>query len=170
MRLNDKETALTLAGLRLLQQIMQEGGTKYIPLDILAILDDADVSEGAINDIDELCENKINVAEPETTDAAIPASTTAIIKLDYNAFDKLVNEHLPQAKGKYEFVQAQECGNDTDHLFEGITAEEPSDFDKQWTLPDLERGKLDWRAHKILKLLCRKGAVKPGNYLIQVSW
>ncbi|MEJ7807550.1 MAG: hypothetical protein WKG03_16695 [Telluria sp.] len=60
MRLNTKQTAMILAGLRLLQLEM-ESGTRYMPEGIVAILDDADVGEGAISEIDELCEI-VNVA------------------------------------------------------------------------------------------------------------
>lgn len=60
MKLNTKQIAMVLAGLRLLQQEM-ESGTRYLPEGIVAILDDAGVDEGAIAEIDDLCE-MINVA------------------------------------------------------------------------------------------------------------
>lgn len=59
MNLDTKETALVLAGLRLLQAQM-EGGDRWLSEPIKAILDEADVGEGAVANIDSLCE-RINV-------------------------------------------------------------------------------------------------------------
>ena len=51
------ELALVLAGLRMLQQEMIDGGTKYLTPAVQQILDDGEVAEGAIDRIDELCES-----------------------------------------------------------------------------------------------------------------
>lgn len=64
MILNKYETALVFAGLRLLQQEMNDA-PHCLPPSIQVILDDADIGEGGIDAIDRLCEDKIDVVESE---------------------------------------------------------------------------------------------------------
>jgi len=86
MNLNKKETALALAGLRLLQILMIDA-PHQMPPNVQVILDDGDIGEGGINEVDALCENKINVVEEP--DALRVAAERLLVGLDAAGYTNL---------------------------------------------------------------------------------
>ena len=91
--------------------------------------------------------------------------------MDYKEFDALVNENIPAANNKYEFVAYEEMGNDSDKAFINVEALNPDDnLAKTYDIPQIENGDLMYKASVILSYLCWKGIIAPGNYLIQVCW
>jgi hypothetical protein len=95
---------------------------------------------------------------------------TGAVVLDYDEFDKLVNDNIPSAKGKYEIIAYEELSNDSAVVFEEVGGDYDDEFFQKLTLPDIEAGNLMYRAGSLLEVLCHKGVILPGNYIIEVSW
>lgn len=88
--------------------------------------------------------------------------------VDYYDFQEFVKEHL--GIDNYEFVQDEECSNDSSHRFS--VKEELNGYDKKAAQSILEGEKQRWgfNARAILNALYLKGAIKPGNYTITACW
>lgn len=100
--------------------------------------------------------------------------------VDYYDFDQIVNETYSNESHKtnYEFVADEECGNDEDHLFDGISRtpkytwsynEEVKARVAKWALGQAGRYE-NPTTNELLFDLCAKGVIEEGNYLIRVSW
>jgi len=85
--------------------------------------------------------------------------------MDYQEFDRLVNDNIPSANGTYEFVAYEELPNDIAKTYVA-KVDYMTDFD----VSDIESGKLMYRAGGILCYLVWKGIIEAGDYLITVCW
>lgn len=89
--------------------------------------------------------------------------------LDYQEFDKLVNEHLKPALF-YEVVPDQEWSNGEDHSF-SISEEEYTESDSEEVQDFIENIGLSFVSPALLlSELAERGVIPWGNYLIEVSW
>jgi hypothetical protein len=91
--------------------------------------------------------------------------TEAFFVLGYKEFDKLVNDNIPSADGKYNFAAGEEASNDSSHIYRVI-----NDVMLDYDLENIEGGELQYNAGVILNYLCRETIIPAGNYLIEVSW
>jgi hypothetical protein len=89
--------------------------------------------------------------------------------MDYNEFDNLVNKNLPQAKGKYEFIEEHEANNYSCYMFDANKEKCEEDFFKEYNLPEILKGQLN-NTHALFNYLCSLGILEPGSYLIKVYW
>jgi hypothetical protein len=97
----------------------------------------------------------------------------SFIEMDYHAFEKLVEKHIPALKNDgqhYSFVETEECGNDSQHTFNGITGKPDSEYDKKEIAMIIAGTAKYFGNHQVLEALCSLGAVEPGDYLITVCW
>ena len=107
------------------------------------------------------------IKKPSVT---LKIETKTIHAIDSFNLDNFIQEYLPQylsnttlteeAK-RYECIPNEEWGNDSDHEFD-VCAEED--------LLEDTGNRLDYRLYDILNLLCAKGHIAPGSYLIKVCW
>lgn len=89
-----------------------------------------------------------------------------IISVNYRDFDSFVE----QVYGiSFDFVNSEECGNDTTHSFYGIDGEH-SEYDHEDLGLFKENEKTSYVARILLNDLCRNGFIKAGDYFINVSW
>jgi hypothetical protein len=87
-------------------------------------------------------------------------------KVEYHHLEKFAIEHL--GLENYSFVQTQECGNDSSHEF---------DVGKRYHGYEEDTKKIlytklvpMYRNRAILNMLCEKGLIPQGKYLINVCW
>lgn len=122
-------------------------------------------------------------SDSTTRDACLKAKTLSVEVVDYGVFERFVSRITGR---EFSFVMEEECGNDSDHLFEGIRR--VPDFNmmyKETTPPEKIKEWFDSRtseaqewvdggdyagAYSLLQWLCVRRHVEPGNYLIQVYW
>ena len=108
------------------------------------------------------------------------------IEIDYGAFEDLVKERYGVAS--YSFVASQECGNDTQHVWDIKAGRDELDkFDRrelaEFTAQDHEDYSLcPPAAYLLLQVLLRQGAfvidrkdrpvevLTEGQFIIRVSW
>jgi hypothetical protein len=89
-----------------------------------------------------------------------------IISVNYGDFDKFVN----QVYGvNFDFVNSEECGNDTTHSFHGIDGE-VDDYDQEDLDSFKENKKNSYMTRILLNDLCKNGFIEPGDYYINVCW
>lgn len=98
-------------------------------------------------------------------------STTTIHKVNYDDFDKAINEFLKEKgaeKRDYEIVADEEFGNDCEKAFDVGKYDWaiPTDEEKESILS----GKLAWSTGKILEWMCQEGKIPSGEYLVEISW
>lgn len=111
--------------------------------------------------------------------------TLTVNVLTADEFDKLVRDHSQQSE--FEFIPAAMANNDSSYLYRNMdggkaisptsTASEEQQL-KWWqnTLDNYafwESGKADMDAigiHAIIDGFIRKGVLRPGNYIVTVSW
>ena len=60
--------------------------------------------------------------------------------------------------------------NDVDKAFTVRPLDPNNQYDENYTIPEIESGKLQYRAGGILNYLCWKGVIGAGNYLVQICW
>ena len=90
--------------------------------------------------------------------------------MGYHEFDTLVNQHVPSASGEYEFLAMEESPNDICRRFHGVKSIMEDRFAKEYGLPEIMAGKLQYHASTLLAYLCFLDVIEPGDYLIEVSW
>ena len=98
----------------------------------------------------------------------------SVTELSYSELEDLAAKHLglpKSGKNEYSFVAVQECGNDSSHQF---TVAPPSRGD-EWVDKDIARIENDkfvkmYRNDVVLDLLCEKGVLEPGEYVVTVCW
>ena len=85
------------------------------------------------------------------------------IKIPYHEFEDLVHTHIPSA-AKYEFPSDEECSSGTMRRYhvDGKLS--------QGSLRDIESGRVSFMAQHYFDKLCADGIIKPGTYLVDVSW
>ena len=98
-------------------------------------------------------------------------STTTIHKVNYNDFNKAINEFLKEKganKIDYEIVADEELGNDCAKAFDvgKYNWAIPSENEKQ----EIINGKLAWSTGKILEWMCQEEKIPSGEYLVKISW
>ena len=71
--------------------------------------------------------------------------------MDYKEFNVLVNANILSAKGNYEFIAEEEMANDSDKAYYVKALDPNNDYDKKYTIPDIEGGKLQYQAGSILE-------------------
>ncbi len=91
--------------------------------------------------------------------------------MEYQELDALVNENIPSANGKYDFVSCEEANNDSSYAYHGIAPMDVEDeLVKTVELDEIMEGNLAYKIGAILEYLCYLKAIEPGNYLIEVCW
>jgi hypothetical protein len=114
----------------------------------------------------------------------LKTTTFCYQKVDYRDLELFVQEVYGR---EWDFIAAQECGNDSDHTFNPTGTH--FDLEKAQAgakgrgayVPGLDRGDAariaGWlagdsfpSAHTILDDLVVRGLIQPGNYLVSVSW
>lgn len=90
--------------------------------------------------------------------------TKTVINMEYDELDALINEHIPSANGEYEFIAYQEANNGSLYSFDVDSRVAPSDREK------IEKGDLMWQAGGLLDMLCEKGVIPAGEYIVEVFW
>lgn len=89
-----------------------------------------------------------------------------IIEIDYNELEQLVYDKL--GFKQYDFVCAQECGNDSSHSF--VVDGKISKWDKE-NLDKWAEGKdMAYGNQTVLNALCAKGFIEAGEYIVSVYW
>lgn len=102
----------------------------------------------------------------------------SVILVEYGDLEDLIKETFGH---EFSIPEDLECNNDTYHLFRNITEHvgvtffnNGSSFKADWTIDDLnefkEAGNHNGLLRTILEELCRLGKIKPGHYLVNVSW
>lgn len=101
--------------------------------------------------------------------------TETVISVNYGDLDAFVE----QVTGRtFDFVFAEECGNDTSHMFEVVGGRGKCSLET-WTR-GMEEAEY-WIANgdgeyggcgagTLLDWLCSKGHIEPGNYRVDVCW
>jgi hypothetical protein len=91
-----------------------------------------------------------------------------IIEINHTELEAIVNNHYG-IKG-YEFVETQECDNDSCHPFDvrAVVGHDAHDLEK---LKLVREDKTPTRCNRvILRDLVLAGVLEPGEYLVDVSW
>lgn len=90
-----------------------------------------------------------------------------IYEVDHRDLEEFVEKHLGF---RYDFVQANEVGNDS--TTEVWLPGEPEGYDRQEAEELIEKGaNNEWSpAHIVMNALRIRGLVEPGTYLINVCW
>lgn len=100
----------------------------------------------------------------ELTGYPAKLKTKTVHYLDYGDFDNIVNTHFPGIN--FEFVIAEECGNDSAQTFNSVGKYPLSDYDRQ----EIDSGRTQFMARNYLEALVEKGAIPPGDYVVEVCW
>lgn len=94
-----------------------------------------------------------------------------ILNVDSYDFETFVHEIYPNCQ--YEFQADMECGNDTQHSFDGIDGTNGV-LGWKWDEPKIEQFKrgewIGYFTRVILEDLCRNGHIPAGDYLISISY
>jgi hypothetical protein len=98
-------------------------------------------------------------------------TTKVIHKVNYNDFDKAINEFLEQKGGKpyeFEIVAHHKLGNDMSKTFSVGLYDQTKidDYDKA----EILKGDLDYRGDDILEWMHEEGLIPAGEYLVKISW
>lgn len=90
------------------------------------------------------------------------------LEVDWIELDKFLTERFSFNPG-YEFVAAEEVGNDTKTSLN--VEPELNKWDREEIKKVLETKKWEcYQTRTLLCYLCEKGEIPAGNYLISVSW
>lgn len=93
--------------------------------------------------------------------------TRTVTEVDYNDLDSFVQKTYGWKD--YEFVSVEECGNDSDHLFQNTDG----NLD-QWDLEAIEhwntKGHRMYSNGAVLKKLVADGHLSAGDILVRVCW
>lgn len=95
--------------------------------------------------------------------------TVTYIQMEYDEFDKLVNKHIPEFKGEYEFVACHEANNYSCYKF---AVKDDKFYEKMYNehyKDEILSGETN-NTHSILHHLYKMGVIEAGNYLITVYW
>src|SRR5688572_13461948 len=95
----------------------------------------------------------------------------SVIEIDSSEVEDLAEKHLSLGSNEYSFVAIQECGNDSSHQFDVDLPDRNND----WVLEDIEQIEdrkyvPTYRNDLVLSLLCEKGILEPGEYIVNVCW
>jgi hypothetical protein len=94
---------------------------------------------------------------------------TQYLEVDYGDLDRFLTERFA-FKEPYEFVAAEEVGNDTKTSL-NVEPELKNKWDKEEIEKVLETKKWEcYQTRTLLCYLCEKGEISAGTYLISVSW
>jgi hypothetical protein len=95
-----------------------------------------------------------------------------VISCDYREIEDLINRYYGKEQGfndSYEIPCLEEMCNDEDWDI-SINKEELGEYDRKRITPD-DRGRYrQWSTRIFLTDLCNRNIIKPGNYLISISW
>lgn len=91
---------------------------------------------------------------------------TNTIEMDYTELEKIVLDHYGV---EFDFVAAQECGNDSYHLFVIDGKEEIDNYNKSIMDQWLKGEDQPW-PQTVLQDLVNQDVLQPGRYLISVCW
>jgi hypothetical protein len=91
--------------------------------------------------------------------------TETVHFVEYRDLEKAIKEHYGV---DYEFVAAEECGNDSSHVFyvDGII----QDYDLEDLDTFLRGGWLNYRTGLILDKMHLDGHIPTGKYIVEVCW
>lgn len=98
-----------------------------------------------------------------------------VILIDYNEFDKLVNDLIYNGEEVSECVADNEWDNYEDHLFEFSPViydidMKPDSYYYKYQKPKIINKDLSSGVHGIFTYLFENNLLEKGNYLIRVSW
>jgi hypothetical protein len=105
-----------------------------------------------------------------------------VYEIEYHEVEKLVHEHFgvghdpkPYNRQAYNFVAAEECGNDCCIEIPSVSADPFDDDDVDYYQEEIDQFLIDGTPGNlpnsiIMGLLCQRGLIPPGNYLVQVCW
>jgi hypothetical protein len=88
--------------------------------------------------------------------------------MDYNELDELVRKNVPNAPKDWEFCAIEESSNGVCYSFDVSEKWLSKDWIKR-EVKEVEDGKTFYPSY-VLTYLVSKKILKPGNYLIKVSW
>ncbi len=98
-------------------------------------------------------------------------------EVDYNDFEKFVNDHYPFKTAKdrdgYSFVAIEEGNNDSEYSFE-VNDENCFGYVSKWdqeARTRIRNGHIKpFENYQLFSILYEDGLIEAGNYLIRVSW
>lgn len=88
--------------------------------------------------------------------------------IDYREIEQMFRKQHPDIK--YDsFIAVEECGNDSVHNF--VVSKQLDEWSQDnWQEIVKKKSVGCYQNNVILDKLCEDGLLKPGNYLVKVSW
>lgn len=90
-----------------------------------------------------------------------------IITVSWKDLERFVNDEYPVLAG-WSFIAAEQCSNDSTHRF--YVAPTAEKYEKEEWERELKSANPQPSAHVVLSKLCEDNHIKPGTYIIEVSW
>jgi len=90
-----------------------------------------------------------------------------VISVDYSEIDQLAHKVYGH---EFNMAEDQESTNYSYKLFMNINGQGIDDYDQKKLDEFKSTGAHNFLADTLLKDLCRQGHLKPGNYLVDISW
>ena len=99
---------------------------------------------------------------------------TSYIEMDYSELESLVMKHFPASPTRknrdWSFVADHEANNYSKYDFQVTPKTTVDKYDQQKLDEYYKNGQSQFMADVFLDLLCGKGIIEAGDYLIEVFW
>lgn len=113
-------------------------------------------------------EKLVDTIPPSDDNFKLKYKRVSYMEVEYGAFEDLVNKTYGTTD--YSFPADRECGNDSSHDFT-VKKEALDDYDEKRLKEFIESNcRKIFMTNTILRDLCNKDIIAPGEYLIHVCW
>jgi hypothetical protein len=95
-----------------------------------------------------------------------------VISCEYREIEKLIDKYYGEKCGfkeRFEIPCLEQKGNDEDWEVD-VDKREIYESDKKYLKPDDKGRYRQWSTRTFLNDLCNRDIIKPGSYLISISW
>lgn len=93
-----------------------------------------------------------------------------VYQMDHGELDSLINKTFYNGKEEYCFIAFEEMNDGMEKLYTGINAQEPVGYSKEKIEEIINGNYSNAFTSDFLKVLCLKGLIPEGNFLISAWW